>query len=140
MDRIMATIDLSSGKLTFGNAATDNAHDFDLMLIKLTIDQVTGLHNLKEAGSGGLTPTPEFLVDLAAAIDGMGFDGCTPSQAYEIWVIATTAFIGLKKNIARSASLVSGTTATPEPSPLASASVTTPTSKHSNRKQKSTKG
>ncbi len=138
MDRIMTAIDLSSGKLTFGNAATDKTHDFDLMLLKLAIDQVTGMHNLKETETGGLTPTPDFLLDLAAAIDKMGFDGCTPSQAYEIWVIATTAFVSLKKNIVRSASLAFGTTAMPGNSHPASGSATTATSPDSKPNPEST--
>jgi alkanesulfonate monooxygenase SsuD/methylene tetrahydromethanopterin reductase-like flavin-dependent oxidoreductase (luciferase family) len=134
----MTTIDLSSGKLTFGNAATDKTHDFDLMVLQLTIEQVHGLHNLKTNENGELKPTPEFLTDLAAAIDRLGFDGCTPTQAHQIWITASVAISGLKKNIVQSASLVSGITSTPGNSATASGSATTPTSPDSKPSPEST--
>lgn len=134
-----AKIDLSSGKLTFGNAATDNIHDFDLMVLQLTIEQVHGMHNLKTNENGELKPTPQFLMDLAAAIDRLGFDGCTPTQAHQIWITASVAISSLKKNIVQSASLVSGITSTPEHSATANGSATMPTSTKSKRKAASTK-
>lgn len=133
-----ATIDLDSGSLVFGNAKTDKVHTFDLMVLQLTIEGVESRYNLKLDDNKCLKPTPEFLSDLAAAMDGLGFDGCSPTQAHQIWVTSSVAMVTLKKKLRQSLNSVSGITATPAPSPPASGSDTTSTSPESKPNLEST--
>lgn len=121
-------IDLDSGTLVFGNAATDKQHKFDLMVLQLTIEEVEGRHSLKVDANQCLKATPEFLTDLATAIDRLGFDSCSPTQAHQIWVTASVAMATLKKKLRQTLNSVSGSTSTPAPSPLVSESGTTQTS------------
>jgi hypothetical protein len=134
------TIDLDSGTLVFGNAKTDKVHTFDLMVLQLTIEQLQGKHNLKADKDGFLQPTPDFLRELAGEMDALGFDGCSPTQAHQIWVTTSVAMVSLKKKLRQSLNSVTGITATPEPSAPPNGSATKPTSPGSKPKRESTKG
>lgn len=120
------SINLESGTLAFGNPKTGTVHEFDLMILQLTIERVESMHRLP-VQAGFPTATPSFLEALSKEVDALGFDGCTPTQAFQIWNLAAAAIASLKKNTKQNVSLVFGSTSTPATSVPVSASATTQT-------------
>ena len=69
--------------------------EIDLMIARLEIDRLEGIHAIEE--SGKRTPTPAFLKALAAALAEHGIDGCTPTMAYQIWIASDEAWTASQK-------------------------------------------
>lgn len=130
-------IELDSGLLPIGNAATGEVHKLDLMLLQLTIERVERTASLP-IEDGRKMPTVEFLTDLAKAIEGLGFAGCTPTQAHQIWILASVAMFQLKKNMLSAQKSVIGSTSTPAHSRQENSSDTEKTSPESEHSSEST--
>lgn len=76
----------------------ETRHVVDLLLLKLTCEQCEERHKLTEK-DGRLSPTPEFLTELAAMLSGIGLERCTPTLAWQAWVAASDAMAMLKKSM-----------------------------------------
>lgn len=92
---------LQNGKLRFALVGPDGNEtpvEADLIELKLICEQVEEKHNLQVV-NGEARPTPEFLADLAGVLQGCGFEGCTSTQAWQVWVTVGKSLVVLKKNI-----------------------------------------
>lgn len=96
---------LDDGRLQFvvrrrdGSANDDAVYALDLLLVKLACEQLEAKHQLPTLENGQLQPTPEFLIDLAERLDGLGLAACTPTLAWQVWQAASHELGSLKKNM-----------------------------------------
>lgn len=80
----------------------------DLLLLKLACDDVERLHNLPVVDNR-VQYTAEFLSDLSQKFDRVNLLAeCTPTAAFQLWIIAGKEMEGLKKNTESLRSLPDG--------------------------------
>lgn len=72
------------------------AIDVDLLVTKLAIEPVEEKYKVS---SKEWKATPDFLRDLAAAVESVGISPCTPTAAYQVWEFVTRGWADLKKSM-----------------------------------------
>jgi hypothetical protein len=93
---------LPTGELRFRVQRSDDretTHNVDVVATKLACEECERQHSLQQDEGGYYIPTVEFLQSLAARLDTVGIDECTPTLAYLVWTSVTREFMALKKNI-----------------------------------------
>lgn len=86
----------------------------DVISLRLACQEAEDTHRLPQSEKGGLLPTAEFLKTLTGLLaQSAGVKDCTPSIAYQLWIISGDLLDGLKKNMSEPPSSPSGMDSTP---------------------------
>ena len=92
----MQSIKLSNGRRKFEVSFPDGETvlwEYDVVDIKLLAESLERRHGLRRDGVEEISPTtPEFLADLARALDAKGIKGCTTDAAYYVYGIVNAQF------------------------------------------------
>ena len=84
---------LSDGMLTFEIQHQDGTitkHSADLMVLQFTFEELQESHSLP-VRDGKYVATAAFIQECSQRLQAAGVDGCTPTIAYKLWIIANKA-------------------------------------------------
>lgn len=83
-----------SVRLTFNGVTKD----YDLLELQLLTMECEEVHSLRIDGNT-VSPTREYLRELAKRLNDLGMEGCTPTAAWQLWVKVNDKVSELKKNL-----------------------------------------
>ncbi len=94
-------IALDDGRFVFGITDADGQRaerSIDLLVLKLTCEEMESKHGLTADLQGKIRPTSQFLADLSRSLQA-DVPGCTPTIAWQLWLASFGAIERLKKNM-----------------------------------------
>lgn len=71
----------------------------DALVLKLTCEECERECNLQTKADGTMDVSARFLVNLASKLSGLGFESCSPTIAYQVWLAVGDAMATLKKSM-----------------------------------------
>jgi hypothetical protein len=91
---------LDSGELVYGRRRGGECvteHKIDLLVLRLVCEECVEENNLA-VKDGRYVMTAGFLLDLAGRLNDVGVDGCTPTEARQLWMLSTQTQETLKND------------------------------------------
>lgn len=71
----------------------------DLLELKLTCEQAESQCGLRADSENRLNATPEFIRLLAGQFESCGIEGCTPTEAWSLWITISEEMSKLKNSL-----------------------------------------
>lgn len=93
---------LVDGLVTFRIKQPDGSEkkiDVDALILKLTTEECERECGLKTNEKGMMEVNARFLANLADKLGEIGFESCSPTIAYQVWLAVGDAMATLKKSM-----------------------------------------